>query len=192
MGLCSVWVLPIRRLSLFLMQDEPVLQPGKSQGDGQKKKNGPCLSGCLGQSTRWVCFQGYVYVTSLTVPYSIPQGDPLSPILCVFETTCGHNSVRRAVLDAARPARTVRGNSHLEVLAVKHLLSPALSIVRSLAGMALLAVLFTLRQALKDFSFSSQRPWVFFWQISLNLNLIQPCRTMARHSVGTLSQWRSV
>ena len=56
---------------------------------------------------RWVCFQGCVHGTPLTAPHSIPQGDPLGPILCMLWTTCGHNSVRRAVPVDARPARTV-------------------------------------------------------------------------------------
>ena len=56
---------------------------------------------------RWVCFQGCVHGTPLTAPHSIPQGDPLGPILCMLWTTCGHNSVRRAVPVDGRPARTV-------------------------------------------------------------------------------------
>ena len=40
-------------------------------------------------------------------PHSIPQGDHLGPILCLLWTTCGLNSVRRAVPAAAPPARTV-------------------------------------------------------------------------------------
>ena len=56
---------------------------------------------------RWVRFQGCVHDTPLMAPRSIPQGDPLGPILCLLWTTCGLNSVRRAVPAEAVPVRTV-------------------------------------------------------------------------------------
>ena len=72
------------------------------------------------------------------------------------------------------------GNSHLEVLAVKHLLGAvASSVDRSIArwngppG----SPVRTLRQALKNLGFSTRRPWVFSHQVTQNLNLIQPCRS---------------
>ena len=72
------------------------------------------------------------------------------------------------------------GNSHLEVLAVKHLLGAvASSVGRSVArwngppG----SPVRTLRKALSDFGFSSRRPWVFSHQVVQSLNLIQPCRS---------------
>ena len=56
---------------------------------------------------RWVCFQGCVHGTPLSAPRSIPQGDPLGPILCLLWTTCGLNAVSHAVPADAAPARTV-------------------------------------------------------------------------------------